>query len=912
MCPAIKPEPKKADRQPAGGNPGQAAPQAKKRPISMKISKNTYVFDVKRKISVSRRFKMRPAQEGFGKIMSALPIGQGAHAAPKPAPSPAAVKKPGAKQDGAGSRPIYDSDIAKKFSKNAEKKNNPFLGIAKKAFGGFLVIGLFFIILLLLVLPPAIPEQPMAPNVTVPSFTAQFPDLGVATYGSESAEAHTVYAMGSYSSANLDYSELSLRVYDQPIPTQVFVLSGQKSNADSYPDFRRGLDKYLGQEGLSVSDLDPEYLDRLPANSVLIVPTGYLPASLLGYTSSNLTFNDLIDRGVVVLYIGLRFDKYYMDDKGSIPTPDPARLDSMGIRFQPMRTDYSPQEINMTSIFDPTYEVVSSQRPSKVIFGAVSVITGKNGGAFMAVPQTLDTGWSSDGDLAAKDVSMMVSQFVWLTPVASAYQSISLNGSNNGTFFIYTSPYKNEGQYARFVSTATSNETGEKIGYGKNFVVWQRQSGELYSRSGVEALSSYITNLPISLSADFRNPAGGMKNLFIRTSDSDGVVIPSLSITRDPINLGGIQQFDYMPDLDPGVYLLSIVDSQNNIYAKTVLVIPDINITVAKKDFAKGNFQFTVNSGASEKVRMTSASVSMNGKDEKIYSLTDTLDYSTGPLNAGNYTFEITVGPHQGKGITRSIVLPYVIQKSFWDDPYFLGLAALAAIIFGAAFFLRIPEKEMFGLDIPDFPPIANIKIPIKQETVVNLFRQVNKDYSWEYMPLKLSEVKNAFRKLAHNGKSIIIGDYNLERILDRIEKTGFVFENYGLYGLSEWAGQSGKPPQYLCMFRQLRDIFVNSAVRFSPMLESEDYDIKFIAGQEVYVHIFDSKSDVVAKAFGTVPLGLTVIVFEREIEMEKFFSSLSSTQDMKISLKMELYQNRLRLVTIGKFQDLIKEIKPT
>ncbi len=896
------------------GTDSQAMKSApKQHPIHMKITKNTYVFDVKRKFSVSKKFKPKSVPVGIGKLMSVLPLGS--------TPGSKGIKKTsrqigngviaGTKSSPQTAHPLYNSEIAKSFSKNSGKGSNPLIGFAIKAVAGFAIISLLLVGLLILIIPPAIPSAPAVQNLTVRAFTAQFPDMGVATFGNENNGMHTVYTQGYYNSSNLDSAQLSLRVYDKPVPSQIFVLSGERSRADSYPIFRKSLEKYLGQDGFSVSDLDPAYLDRLPANSVLIVPSGYMPRSLLGYTNPDFTFNDLIDRGVVVVYIGLRFDRFYLDDNGIILQTDKNIFDKLGLRFQPVRTGYSPADINATSLFDPTYEVISTNRPSKVIFAAVSVLDAGNGGAFVALPQTLDTGWSSNGDLAARDVANIVSEFVWMTPVASAYQTIALNDSPSAPFFIYTSPYANEGQYARFVSTAIFNDTKEKIGYGKNFIVWKRQNGELFSRSGIEVVSSYITDMPISLSADFRDPESGMKVLYIQTLKNGEIMRPPEALDKKEISLGSLFQFDYNPDLEPGVYLLRIVDVTGRIYAKSVLAIPDISIDVEKKDFARGDFQFSITSGARQKIKFSSASVAMNGMDERSYSSSDLMEYVTGPLDPGNYTFTIIAGLRSGRGITKEVTLPYVLSKTFLDDPVFLGLGLLAVIIFGAGVFLRIPEKEMFGLDIPDFPPIASIKIPIKKDTVISIFRQVNKDYSWEYMPLKLSEIKNAFRKLSHNGKSIIIGDYNLERVLDRIEKMDLVFNAFEFYGLSEWVPQSGRSAQYLCMFRQLRDIFVNSAVRFSPMLESEDYDIKFIAGQEVYVHIFDLKNEVEIKAFNTVSLGLTVIVFERDYDLDKFFASLSSTDDIKVNLKMELYQGRLKLVTVGKFSEFLKEIKP-
>ena len=903
---------------PAFSGAGQGAIGAKpKSRMGLRIAKNTYVFEIRKKFGLVKNFSVEGTQkQGMEKLAPLLAIArslpflqkQRQGAKPKGAQGAAGESarwetgaSPKAAADRAGSkntkRPIYTEKVAREIEEKTQL-TTPFFSSLPKIIFAFVFV-LTFLLVYFISTFGVTPVPPEADAEAIqPSFGINFTDFGVATYGSEQTNAHSVYFAGNFSSYNVSSASLGVNVYNVPIPSQIFVLQGGRFQADSYPIFRKSLDKYLSYYGLFASDLDPTLLDRVPTNSIIIVPTGYFPESLLGYENSSFSALTLLDRKVTIVYIGLRFDKQYLDDGGFPRTTDQARISNFPVVFS------QPNDLVSTTgfgLFDPQYQLLSSSTGVRRLFGSVSATRIKNG-FFIALPQTLDSGWRSNGDAAAQDVSNLMAASGWIDPISSGSFAINATNSSNGTFFISTTPYIAQGQYARFVATV-QGQSSPLAGYSTNFLISQQQTGELYSKDGAQILSSYLTGTPLRLSAHLAEPSGGEKQLYTQVMQ-DQDVVKSAPLQKTPTSLQSTVPFDFDASLLPDTYLFRIVDAEGKIYAKAIITVLPLSLQMESQDYGKGDFTLSISSGDNQRVRAPKATVSLNGQNEMDFISQDTFSYHTGPLSPGNYTFGVAAGK-----MTAAYTHEYKLPKAFYDDPLFLLLGAMSAAMVVVGVYLRRPEMELFGLDIPDFPPMSKIKIPVKVETVKGLFKQVNKDYSWDYMPLKLAEMKNAFRKLTFNGKPIAIGDYNLERVLDKMQKLGVVFEKNGFWGLQEWVEVCGKPGAYLVIFRQLRDVFVNSAVRFTPMLKSEDYDTKVSVGQDLYVHIYLGRATL-PKAIGTLGMGTTVLVFEDTMALENFRDSLVSANRYLVSLKLEYYEGRLVLTTPDDFQSVLKNLK--
>ena len=252
--------------------------------------------------------------------------------------------------------------------------------------------------------------------------------------------------------------------------------------------------------------------------------------------------------------------------------------------------------------------------------------------------------------------------------------------------------------------------------------------------------------------------------------------------------------------------------------------------------------------------------VSIGGQAQKDYQSVSTIEYVPDNFKIEenkDYEFDFVFG-----GMTKKVTLRWSVSPQFYENPLFIFLAVLSAVVFGVGFYLKRPDVEMFGLDIPDFPPTSTMKVSVKKDSVLSIFEQVNRDYAWERMPLKLEEIKNGFRKISYGGRPVVIGDYNLERILDSLIAKGLVKEESGYYGLTQW--EDGKTIGNLAVLRQMRDVFVTNVVRFSKFGERSDCDSLINVGQEVYVHVYDGERTV-ERALRTCSRGLTIIVFKSE-----------------------------------------------
>jgi hypothetical protein len=206
-----------------------------------------------------------------------------------------------------------------------------------------------------------------------------------------------------------------------------------------------------------------------------------------------------------------------------------------------------------------------------------------------------------------------------------------------------------------------------------------------------------------------------------------------------------------------------------------------------------------------------------------------------------------------------------------------------------------------YGLDIPDFPPLSTIKIPVKRENVLEIFDNVNLGYSWKWMPLRPEELKNGFRKLTYNGKPIIVGDFNLDRILSRMRDEGLVKNELDYWGLARWEKESGHTIRYLTLYRIMRNVFVNNAVKFSKIDAMPDCDLKAIAGkEELYFHIMEEPAQrVVHRALATAKRGKTIIVFLTQEEADAFSASLTSTSKLAVGLKMEMQSGNILVMPV-------------
>jgi hypothetical protein len=855
---------------------------APKRSLKVKIAKKAFVFRIRKKYARSREF-LPPKTDDLSPLgrLRAIVGAQQKASGPKPAP---AISQAGGKPAAGAAPQKKQSLLSTTWGKLAV------VALVVLVLG---IAGLYFMVQGIIA---GAGGAGAGEKVAVPyemSFVIN--DTQVLTYGAEGQNQRNIYSVISYSTANITNATLNMKVFPNRVPQQIYLLVSARDSASSYPEFRSTLASELERRGMIVNEMDMEQLQTLPEGAIVIIPSGYVPAELVK-KSGDFNIRKLIERGVVVMYIGLPFDRA-IDESGVSQIVDSSHL---GFTFSP-----SAGSVSNLTLFDPRYSVTGKaggNASASTIYGALSVVKVGNG-YIIFFPQTLDGGWRGRGDLAAEDVVSVIKETAWQTPITEMDNAFDTMLQPNRTLFLFSNAYPSQDVYIKAYFEGI-DVAGERHGIMREIPAYKFARGEIYPSEGNNVISSSVTGLPVRLHVYLNEPSG-RKKLTIETV-TKGSVAKQEPFEEGETNLNSVKSIDYDARLKPGKYVIRVIDSTGKAYAETSLNVLDIRPELLSADFKSGDFVFGVRASDGRTVRIGKVTVSIDNSITQEFSNTDTIKMKVAGLTAGDHLFTFDF-----QGFTRkSFKLNYQPPRQFWDEPMFLAGGFLAIIIFGAGYLMRRPEKPMFSLDVPDFPPTSTKRIPIKRAAVLGLFDQVNKDYYWARTPLKLEEIKGGFRKLSYQARPIYIGDYNLERILDVLIEEGAVAEDSGYYGLTKWEADSGKSIKYLALSRMLRDIFVNNVIKFSPIGATPDYDTKIsIGSQDAYVHIYADAS-VVGKALATSALGRTFIVFHNEQELSLFRESLASVSPKVAAFKMQVQNSDILLVAANDFAKTVKQLK--
>ncbi|MEM2963139.1 MAG: hypothetical protein QXN01_01450 [Candidatus Anstonellales archaeon] len=739
--------------------------------------------------------------------------------------------------------------------------------------------------------PPPPQKAPYTPWVDVEVKDFQILDWG------ETPQFHTAYFEISYNQKDLSSAKILATFFPNPLPRQVFILQTKSHQAETYQTFRSKLEELLTLNEISVNDVTYAQLKSLPPRSVLIIPTGYFPTKLF---ESSFFYQDLLSKGIIIIYIGLPFDRI-LNDEGIPIVSSKELLSSLPFIFE--RPTPSDEDFRL---FDPQYSVaprIASQIAKTKIYGSISALA-LNSSYFVFLPQTLDGGWRRNGETAAEDISRLISNYAWQNVLAKSEVQLMVENSTSDTVYIYSPPLL-PSEIFSIIRFEGESPDGQKISRRVDLALSKKQNSNIYVKGGSSFLPTYLTGQKIRLILDFKESGGGQRKLFLQTI-KDGQVIKSEQVQEGLTNLQSPLPFDYDSSLPSGIYILRVVDSTNRVYAQAQVEVEDFSVYVANQDFKNGNFSFSFTSSKEEKIPFQRLKVSVDGKFEKEIQPSTVLLYYVPNLPPGthNFTFEFD------GGFKKSIQIEYILQKQFYENPLIIFMGMLTILFFAIGTYLRKPEKQLLVIDIPEFPPISQIKIPIKKDQVLELFDTVNKTYQWRYMPLSLEDLKSGFRKLKHNGSPIIIGDYNLERILLQIQnRTGEVKEVLGFWCLKRWETEAKRSLKNLSLFRHVRDVLITKAIKFSRPTSNEEADVKFsISGREYAICFFEDDSSAY-RALCSISEYPTILLFENSIVLEEFSKRLTSTTPLAVRIKLEVASKRLFLISLEQLPSFIDSI---
>ncbi|MEM4554773.1 MAG: hypothetical protein QXT25_02920 [Candidatus Anstonellaceae archaeon] len=853
--------------------------------LKMKIAKKAYVFEVKRRFEAKKIFAIKkkpetPAEDLKEKLSSLFKKGQ-----------------PPQQQQPSQKKPSISSIIL------------PTIGI---------VFLLFFVIFALVLLPlfsqPPPSSAPALPPKFSGSLSFKLEDWLVLSTEVGEESSNVAYFLIGFRASNLSSLNFSASLYPSFPPTQVFLLDYPKDSASSFPSFKKALTEILAKHDITVSQIGIEQVHLLGQGAILLVPTGYFPAELLEVNSPR-HYKSLLERGATIIYIGMPFDTQALGRDGL----------TVSLFHRELNFDRKarPRSTDGFRLFNAQYVVSSSQDNRELtvlspIYGSVSHVKYKEG-SFLLIPQSLDGGWrerdisgnwADKGQVAAEDITRLIIEEPWVTKISYVAAPANLNSS---MVSLFSGKFSSSVAYAKIYANAIdSNNISQR--FFEVLKVKKNQKGILAPSEPKTVpfyLSGQKTRLNLALKENSTNPVKLYVEMYkdgqlLQRNDLEpGLTIPTTE-----------KSVDIQVNAEPGNYVVLIVDDLGKVYAGCELEVADLDIQINASTWEKGKFSFFLSS-AGQPIEPKSLSISLNGKHEQYFSPASLSVFPTytaveynypEKIESGTYTFTFKVGPYEKK-LTQT----YSRIPAFWENPLFIFLTFLAAAIAAIGTILRRPDEIRYGLDIPDFPPLSTIKIPVKRETVMEIFESVNNSYSWKWMPLRLEEIKSGFRKLTYQGKSILIGDFNLERILSKMELEGLVRQEAGLWGLVRWEKESGHSLHYLAVYRMLRNAFVNSAVKFSKLDAMPDCDVKAIAGnEELFIHIMEKPYEkAVHRALATAKKGTTIMAFKTAEEKEEFKYSLNSTSKLAVAVKMEVEGGRILLLSAkDEFLAFLKGLK--
>lgn len=679
-------------------------------------------------------------------------------------------------------------------------------------------------------------------------------------------------------------------IYDKPVPSSVFVLRSSRYQAENYPEFIFALKDTLSGYGVPVNEIGFDDLKSIPSQSLVIVPSGYIPEQMLVDKGSKI--DDLLTRGATVVYIGQPFDKMY-SRQGSVVTGNTGALTKMKVTFEPT----SSGSCTNASMRNPLY-IVGGSLP---VLGCISAYS-YGDGAMVFFPQTLDGGWDN-GTAAAKDVYNILLEAPWLSSIASDAKTVPLSAEGSEVEF-FTTTFEGEEKYARILGFDNKSKKGFLL------VTYLQKStnGDIYTLGhSIPPVAVQPTQMDIVV--DLRE-AGGEERLFLSVKNSTGEV-DRQAVSSSKVALNSQPTFTYTFELSGGDYILEIVDSEEKAYARSYLRTGTLTITSVKPNYQED--QYTFNFLLDGNPIALSGSYYINSNQAKAQKFTSAQTVSVeaakvngAPLDSGKNKFTFKLGTY-----STEVTITKPSMKSIFTEPFFLGSVGIAVVALVIGVLFAKQGVAMYGLDIPDFPPQSTRKIPMKKEVLLGILQKINELYKWKCTPLKLGEIKGGFKGMLYEGKPVFISDYNLEYILSRLEGMGLVRKELDYYGLSSWEKETGRSIRQLAFFRKLRDICINNAVPFTQLGKEPGYDSRItVIGQDMYVHLYDEPGHVVPNMLSSVSKGLNILVFEDEGEKDSFYEYISTGSPEASTLKLEVQAGSIVLKTWEEFADMIKEMK--
>ncbi|MEM3400245.1 MAG: hypothetical protein QXP42_05425 [Candidatus Micrarchaeia archaeon] len=789
--------------------------------------------------------------------------------------------------------------------------------------GIMLALSLLFLYLWLFVFSQGPPPPPQVYN---PILQTSLIRGGIVSYASSGSLAP--YLVINYSGSDMRFINTSAYLFEKEPPKQVLLVKPEGAfKPSSYEDFAVALSTYLKNHDIFYrGEVLASELEGIFTPSVIVITSPFIPREFVD-ANSPIFLKKLAKKGNVIFYIGYNFSTVIYND-----APYSFNLseieEELGISF-------SERPIPIKSRFrmnEPLYSVKKTSSDVISIDNMFYATDMGTDGALVLVPQKLDNGWRNATD-AAEDIGYLIYSVSWQPVLSSGRFSVELEKPGKLEFtdsvFLLSTPKEvraEEGYVVAYImGTSWDNKTIER---------------KITAPIKIEGSGSLVHNpnaingtvLPITFTVRPNFTENTPIRLIFKTSNSSNAIVDLQYFRKgEPITVRNspfTYDFDYVVDLADGDYIIRLVDESEHIYASSYLHIPVIRVKPITTDWAQSSqskatqvfFKITSDDKPIDKPNIV---VSYDNKGE--VKVKEAREEMLPDINAKGFGawynregfLEIfIVGLPEETTHNFTIMFPgktIKLNKSFrvirspYEQPWFYGILIITAFVVIIGILFKRREKELYSIDVPDFPPMKRNAIPIPKVVVLSLFDQLNTEYKWKYMPLTIQEIQAGFRKIIYKGNPVNITEFNAKQILDTLVKEGLVFKELGLYGLKKWETESGKSASYLAIFRLLRTLFINHTIPFTDINQRKDCDTMITTPVgHVFIHIYEGE-ETLARVLRCVSSGTNIIIFRDKETLEKFKKWLDgSVKTISLMIKLEHSRGKITFMTVDKVVNLL------
>ncbi len=707
------------------------------------------------------------------------------------------------------------------------------------------------------------------------------------------------YILLRYSAKNTSYIIVNVSVYQNPPPSSIYILNtsgGLCTRCSNVTAVESYLPQALQSFGVSgqVGKVNISQLSSIE-DAILIVPTGRLPYQMLNSTNGTTVLDELLSRGVSVVYVGLDFSQICALGTCSVLTT-PQTVEPYLATAPPARG--SPSS-GMRAFSFGQQEFAFSKGAE---FGNLTYVNAF-GGSIVSFANYPDS-WPAKSE--AYDLAKAVSEMFWLPVIAQGAALVNVNGSADGNIGILAS--KVPLNQSRGAPGSLGDVYIRAIAYNNPGYLAANNSVYSYLSYGVSYAPTGTLSLPEDVLPVYNTDINGTLPLtgnisvsFAINNAADFRLVKTLPLIQFKSVTAG-QPFISAKriSLPPGYYILSMVNLLNYTYASALFRVPPVNITPTAVDFAANNYTFTLSMDG----------VPLSGLNYSVaLSTCGICPPFSGTVQPDGRVFYTLRGAQQGVffgavNFTFSI-LGAKIAYSLQNNPTKITisgpeveLAVTVIIMLVLVLAVKAPNRDEFYIDVPIMPKPSTVEVRLKPDEVLSVFDKLNMYYHWQYMPLSVDEVKNAIKMNVRAGNMPVTVTYNnAEAILNELHIRGDVVSCDNLFAPKGWVDLSGHDIEYLAAFKKLRVWLVTHSYMFTDINASDAADTVITSrGERAYIIIYSQTS-----RFKAVPVAADSQTYLAFINSEKLMGFKDVLADAKGDeaelLRMYIATGRIKLM---------------